>query len=108
MTSFQNRLKEFGAGLAKVVRAYHYWRPVQNVPYAIWQEDGEENSFDGNNVKQEQQIHLTVDYFTKTEFDTNVDAIQDYLNSTCGWRLMSVDYEDETNLIHYEWEAWLV
>ena len=34
-----------------------------------------------------------------------VDTIQDALNGieNCGWRLESVQYEDETNLIHFEW-----
>lgn len=110
MMSMQKKLIEFGRGLADIVTAYHYWRSKREVPYAIWAEDGEDGSFDTNNRKVEQQIHGTLDYFTKTEFDEAVDKIQEYLNGIddFGWRLNQVAYEDETNLIHYEWEWWII
>ena len=106
----QTKLKSFGLGLADVVEAYHYWRPMQKYPYAIWQEDSEDGSFDTNNHKKEQQVHGTVDYFTKVEFDEAVDDIQEYLNSVndFGWRLDAVQYEDDTNLIHFTWEWWII
>jgi len=67
-------------------------------------EDGENNSFHSDNHKQEQKIAGYVDYFTKTEFDTNVDVIQDILNAEpVAWSLRTVDYEDQTNLIHFRW-----
>ena len=109
--TLQNKLQRIGSGLADVVeKTYHYWRPVKNLPYCIWQEDGEDGSFDTNNKKTQQQIHGTVDYFTKEEFDPAVDAIQEYFQglSDFGWRLLSVQYEDETNTIHFEWEWWCI
>ena len=64
---------------------------------------------DAENRKAEQQIHGTIDYFTRAEFDTNVDRIQEALNAAgIGFRINSVQYEDTTNLIHYEWEFWAV
>lgn len=89
-------------------QCYHYRRP-ENVKdkYIIWQEDGEDQSFSANNRKEEQQLHGTVDYFTTQEFDPIIDGIQDALaDCMTGWRLNQVSYEDETNLIHYEWEFW--
>ena len=45
-----------------------------------------------------------MDYYTPQEYDPAVDNIQAALNSLrIPWRLNSVQYEDETNLIHYEW-----
>lgn len=84
---------------------YHYWHPNLNAPYCIWQEDGEGDSLHTNNHKAEQVITGTIDYFTRTEFDENFENIQKVLNEleNCGWMLNSVQYEDETNLIHYEW-----
>lgn len=69
----------------------------------------EEESFDADNRKSEQQIHGTIDYFTQTEFDAITDSIQNALDEAeVGFRLNSVDYEDDTKLIHYEWEFWVV
>lgn len=84
---------------------YHYWHPRTTTPYCIWQEDGEGDSLHTNNHKTIQVITGTIDYFTLDEFDLNVELIQCKLNETenVGWSLNSVQYEDETNLIHYEW-----
>lgn len=109
MKSLQEILKEFGTGLAQAVQpCFHYWRIKEEAPYCVWQEDGEDNSFHAGNRKTEQQIHGTVDYFTRTEYDPALDAVQSYLETLddFGWRLLSVQFEDETNLIHYEWEWW--
>lgn len=84
---------------------YHYWHPRLQAPYCIWAEDGEGDSLHANNHKAEQVISGTIDYFTKLEFDEMIEKIQEALNDLedCGWELNSVQYEDETNLIHYEW-----
>lgn len=87
------------------LKVYHYWHPRLTAPFCIWAEDGEGDSLNANNHKKEQVISGTIDYFTRTEFDEMVDNIQNAINSleNCGWSLNSVQYEDETNLIHYEW-----
>ena len=76
MTSIQTILSKVGKVLYDELGAivYHYWRPVM------------------------------VDYFTQTEYDPNIDKVQQALNSVCSnWILNSVQYEDDTKLIHYEW-----
>lgn len=87
---------------------YHYRRPPDpKAAYIVWAEDREEDSFSAGNRTEEQQIHGTVDYYTLHEFDANVDLIQTaFYNAGIGFRINSVQYEDETNLIHYEWEFW--
>ena len=58
-----------------------------------------------NNRMSEQQLHGTVDLYTLEEYNPLIDEIQEALNEVMGgWSLNTVDYEDETNLIHYEWE----
>lgn len=108
MLSMQNRLKALYEELVKLTPpVYHYFHiPDQTGSYIVWAEDTESESLNVDNVKEEQIIHGTIDYFTQTEFDTVVDSIQTTLNSVedCGWRLNSVQYEEETNYIHYEWE----
>ena len=87
---------------------YHYRRPPDpKEKYIVWAEDSEDSSFAAGNRTEEQQIHGTIDYYTLTEFDENIDLIQMVLYAAgIGFRLNSVQYEDETNLIHYEWEFW--
>ena len=102
------KLKKIQEALTGIenLKVYHYWHPRLEAPYCIWAEDGEGSSIDANNHKAEQVITGTIDYFTRNEFDVMVETIQNALNTTecVGWRLISVQYEDETNLIHYEWE----
>ena len=87
------------------LNVYHYYNAKPKLPYVVWAEDSEADSFYAGNHKAEQVIHGTIDYYTKTEFDSNADTIQGALNALpIGWRLSSVQYEEETNLIHYEWE----
>lgn len=83
---------------------YHYWRLVNKDRYVIWAEDFENTSFRADNNKEEQEIHGTIDLFTKTEYDPLVDEIQNAIDAVSAWRLNSVQYEDETGYIHYEWE----
>ena len=109
MKSLNDILKGVRDALLTVTNeCYHYRRP--NSPkthYIVWAEDSEAAAADADNRKTEQQIHGTVDYYTLDEFDVNVDRIQEALNFACiGFRINSVQYEDTTNLIHYEWEFW--
>lgn len=100
----QAKLEPIGAAFAAIVQnSYHYWRPNINAPFLVWAED-QDVGFEANNVHEEQAIQGTVDYFTKQEFDPAIDAIQKALDDLgASWYLNSVQYEDETNLIHYEW-----
>lgn len=103
--SFQSRLANLHAELKKdIPNSYHYWRANLQPPFLVWAEDGEGSALHTDDEKSEQSIHGTIDYFTKTEFDTTVDTIQNTLNGLTAWRLNSVQYEEDTNTIHYEWE----
>lgn len=100
-----NRIRDALVSIESLPDVVHYWRPISSVPFCIWAEEGEDGSLQGDSRKLEQSITGTVDYFTKTESDPNVDAIQDALNAvdTCAWELFAVQYEEDTNLIHYTW-----
>ena len=105
--TLQKKLKTFRDALTGLkVSVFHYRRRKMQPPFAVWQEDGEGDSLHTGNRKTEQVITGTLDYFTLTEYDDVIDQIQDALNASCtAWRLESVQYEEETNMIHYEW-AW--
>ena len=105
--TLQNKLRKISEALTSIygLKVYHYFRPQLDAPYCVWQEDGEWNSLQTSNHKQEQAISGTIDYYTHEEFDDFIDAIQIALNQieNCGWRINSIQYEDDTELIHYEW-----
>ena len=46
-----------------------------------------------------------MDFFTLDEYDAIIDEIQDSLegNEGLSWNLNSVQYEEDTKFIHYEW-----
>lgn len=90
-------------GEAHSCPVYHFYRSVKDVPVIIWQEDGEGESQHSDNLKQEMLVEGTVDFFTKDEFDPIADAIIEALNPVCAFTLSSCQYEETTNLIHYEW-----
>lgn len=86
----------------------HYEAFKKEDKYIVWAEDSEGESVEGDDRKINQSIQGTIDYFTKEEFDSNVDKIQEVLKDACiSFYLNSVQYEDRddsgTDYIHYEW-----
>lgn len=113
MKSMQSLLSNLYLNLVDIegLDVYHFERPDDfELPYAVWAEQGEADSFHSDNDKQDQVLNGTLDFFTQTEFDSLADDIQEKLNSIegCGWTLNSVQYEDATKLIHYTWDWELI
>ena len=103
MLSLQSKLQYIGKAFNDALPGlvFHYWRP-NNFPYCVWQEESEADSLWSDNTKTEQAISCTADYYTKTEYDTNIDLLQDVLNNiSSAWRIEAVQYEEDTKLIHY-------
>ena len=105
MISLQSKLRQIGLAFQAlpIDNVKHYFRPVKKLPALIWAEDGEENSFHADNRKECQNITGKVDYYTKTQFDPVMDQVQDILDELGPWYLEAVQYEDETQTIHYTW-----
>lgn len=106
MMSLQSKLKHIGTGLASVCEnCYHYSRGNETPDqYLVWMEVGETGSFHADNGKCEQIIEGLADYYTKTEYDTTIDDIQSEFETLgLSWLIESVQYEPDTNYIHYEW-----
>lgn len=81
----------------------HYAVHKQTEQYIVWAEDSQSGgvwSDDGTNL---QTIQGTVDYYTKTEYDANVERIQAVMDEVVSWRLNSIQHEDDTGYIHWEW-----
>ena len=88
-------------------KCFHYEAVLEDHEkdrYIVWAEDNEYNERALDNWKQLQGIEGTIDYFSTDGMDVNFTAIPKALNRAgIAWRLSSVQYEDETGFIHYEW-----
>lgn len=82
----------------------HYEAMNKTDKYIVWAEDSESSSLNTDNKKEIQAIQGTIDYFTKKDNDTVVNEIQEALKAEkVSFCLNSVQYEEETGYIHYEW-----
>lgn len=83
---------------------YHYEALKKTNHYIVWSEDGSGKDLSANNRKQIQVIQGTIDLYTQMEDDPYIDQIQKELNEAgISWSLNSVQYDDDTKYIHYEW-----
>lgn len=83
---------------------WHYEAMKKEDKYIVWAEDSESNELAGDNKKQQKSIQGTIDLFTKKENDSMIEKIQNALmQEKISFKLNSVQYEDETKYIHYEW-----
>lgn len=105
----QQQIKRIGDRLASLTQnVYHYWRPKMEPPFLVWAESGEPSALHAGNRKCEQAIEGTIDAYTQTEYDPLLDQVQAALNDLgAAWSLEAVQYESDTNLIHYTW-SWEV
>ena len=82
----------------------HYTAWDDSDRYIVWAEDTESAQLVADNYKPGHTIEGTIDYFTTIEDDENIGLIPQALNHAgVWWYLNSVQYEDETRFIHYEW-----
>lgn len=83
---------------------YHFDATNVSGNYIVWAEDGQAGAGHGDNHMTIQVIQGTIDYFTRTEYDPAFEQIQAALNGLdLAWRLNSIQYEEDTGYIHYEW-----
>lgn len=82
----------------------HYEAMEKTDKYCVWAERGETTNIQSDNLKEGQTIEGTIDYYTRDDADTAPDEFQDAFNAAgFAWILNSVQYEDDTRYIHYEW-----
>ncbi len=85
---------------------YHYHAHQQPDEYIVWAEYGTDDQI-ADNKNTETAYRVQVDYFTKTEFDPNVDKINDLLDTDESRFRHPVDYEPDTGYIHHIWDGWV-
>ena len=98
------RFENLKAALVSVgVPVSHYEARKQKDQYIVWAEDSQSGGLWADNGMTHQVIQGTVDYFTKMEYDQNVEKIQAAMSNVVSWRLNSVQYEEDKDYIHWEW-----
>ena len=103
--TLQTRLKSLADEFKEISSViHHYKRTEVSAPFGVWAEQYETNSDFADNSKTTQGVSVQLDYYTQEEFDSTIDDLQAYLNENgYPWSLDSVQFEDETNMIHYSW-----
>lgn len=82
----------------------HYEALEKPDAYIVWAEDNQGAAQWADGRMKNQVIQGAIHYFTKTEYDPMVEEIQNALNGDhVSFRLNSIQYEDDTKYIHYEW-----
>lgn len=90
-----------------VTDAVSHFERLNSDRYFVWQEDGS-NSIVGDDRHVEGAVTGTTDLFTKREFDPWKEEFEESMDSIgMAWYLNSVQYEEDTGFIHYEW-GWSV
>lgn len=96
------KIKAMHLAVTENVFHFHAWKKTDR--YFVWQER-DPDDFLADGIHAERAVQGITDYFTKIEYDPNVEAFEAVMNETPGvaWSLNSVQYEEETGFIHYEW-----
>lgn len=80
----------------------HYSR-LKSDRYFVWQEEGS-NDLEADNGHIESAMRGSTDLFTRQEADPWIADFEKSLDENdVAWYLNSVQYEEDTGFIHYEW-----
>lgn len=83
---------------------YHYEAFQKPDQYIVWAEYGTKN-LSADSRFGEKIFRVQVDYFTKTEFDPNVEKIEAVLDTDEISFDYLVDHEEDTGYIHHIWDC---
>lgn len=99
------RIALLQAAHSEDVNVYNYTAyATKKKRYIVWAVDGSGGSFNADNNLAQQVLHGTVDFFTADAYDPMPDKIQDALKAAgIAMSLNTVQYETETEMIHWEW-----
>lgn len=85
--------------------AEYAWDTRPDADYMVIAIDSETDSLEADGQKVNQAPQGTIDLFSSTNDREKMMAIQTVLDAFdgCAWYLNSVQYEDDTRLLHWEW-----
>ena len=100
-------LNSITVGQTTLKFAHYAWSKAPSGDYGVYSEDSADEAEFDNGVG-EQAIGGTIDYFTRNDSPAIRNAIQGKLKELrIPWHLNSIQYEDDTGYIHYEWVWWI-
>lgn len=97
MTDIQTLLDKTGYAFAQ-----YGWSKAPAGDYGVWADDGA-NDLYADDVHAEHALEGTIDYFTRDASGAPKTAIEAVLNGEVAYYLNSIQYENDTGYIHYEW-----
>lgn len=83
--------------------AAYAWNRAPDPPYGVISLEGQEDSDAGDDRITHQAIRGSIDLFVADKLAPEPKTVQDAINGVVPWRLNSVQFEDDTGLIHWEW-----
>ena len=83
--------------------AYRWDHRPDDAPYGTAQLEGGADTVPGDDGIVCQGIRASVDLYAPSASTLWPAQVQSVLNGVFAWRLNSVQYEDDTRLVHYEW-----
>lgn len=99
-TTLVTKLKGTGIPFAE-----YAWDKRPSGDYGVVALEFEAGSLYGDNMKVATAWEGSVDLFTKGRNTTKTAQVESVLSEVCEgcWMLNSIQYENETGLVHYEW-----
>lgn len=83
--------------------AHFGWSRAPSGDYGVYAEDSA-NDLIANGKHAEKVLQGTVDYFTRDDSGTPKRTVEAALDSIpIAWFLSSIQFEEDTGFIHYEW-----
>lgn len=80
------------------------WRNAPEPPYMVWGTDGTADAVHADGKLQERVRTGTIDLYSVKSMGADYQNVEKALNkSGVAWSLNSVQYEDGTGMVHYEW-----
>lgn len=83
--------------------AAYAWDRAPEPPYGVISLEGQEESDAGDDRITHQALRGSIDLFVAGGSSQDPKTVQDAINGIVPWRLNSVQYEDDTGLVHWEW-----
>lgn len=89
--------------------AHFAWNPAPSGDYGTYAED-DMPSFEANNRVAERTTHAYVNLFTRDDTWSQASKVEEVFNDlqdeeVFAWSVNTIQYENDTKIIHVEWEV---